>query len=482
MSPQLKRACMALAVALIATNLEAQRTVKLPERPAPQPARPFKYPAFTVDSLPNGLRFAIIENHELPLVATRVMFEGSGPLGLWFVDAPGKEGAWGLLLMSLADGTPTRTGSQIRDEIADLGIDFTTTSAGSFVPPWFRAPKSTWRPALNLFGDLLMNATVPADAFTRVQANAVVNDERAPPITTANRLMFAALYGQTSAYSRFATAATIRGLNREDLLAAKRAYMGPQNATIVIAGDISRAEARKAVQETFGNWQRSEKTVEPVARATALQTPTTIYLKDAPGMRVAQIVTGQVVPGRENPDAAAISALGAMLGSAAASAGSRVYRAFRTERGLAYSPAVELFARPVPETAPLSGRLTVADTAVDVAVQTYLRVIRELKETKPVTESELEFSRQNLVSRLPMTIETLENITNVTFNTIRDRLTPGYLNDWAQRIAGLSIPEVQAAAAKYLDPDHTAVVVIGDRSKIEERLRATGIPVVIIDK
>jgi zinc protease len=65
---------------------------------------------------------------------------------------------------------------------------------------------------------------------------------------------------------------------------------------------------------------------------------------------------------------------------------------------------------------------------------------------------------------------------------MRDRLPPNYLNTWVNRINSLTLPAVQAAAAKYLDPDHMVIVVMGDRAKIEPALRATGLPVVIVDK
>jgi predicted Zn-dependent peptidase len=63
---------------------------------------------------------------------------------------------------------------------------------------------------------------------------------------------------------------------------------------------------------------------------------------------------------------------------------------------------------------------------------------------------------------------------------LRDRLPPTYLNDWIKRVNALTLPAVQAAATKYLDPEHMPIIVIGERAKIEAALRATGIPVVVV--
>jgi predicted Zn-dependent peptidase len=54
------------------------------------------------------------------------------------------------------------------------------------------------------------------------------------------------------------------------------------------------------------------------------------------------------------------------------------------------------------------------------------------------------------------------------------------MNTRVERIGSVTLPEVQAAAAKYLDSDHLAIVIIADRAKVEAALKATGIPVVIV--
>ena len=158
------------AMLLVAGSLGAQRApVKLPPRPEPRPPKAFVYPNVTMDSLPNGLRFIVVENHELPLVVVRMAIAGAGPGGVWYTDPPGKPGAFAMLMASLREGTTMRSATQIRDELAELGVDMFLPAAIAFTPPWFRAPKSRWMPALDLVADMVQNATVPADGFERAQ-------------------------------------------------------------------------------------------------------------------------------------------------------------------------------------------------------------------------------------------------------------------------------------------------------------------------
>lgn len=465
-----------------ATTAGAQRApVKLPPRPEAPPAKALAYPKVTFDSLANGLRFAIVENHELPLVVVQTVVAGSGPMGVSFIDAPGKAGAWGLMLTTLREGTTLRSAAQISDEVADLGTDMRFTNTIAFSTPMFRAARSTWEASLNILADVLINPTFPEAGVTRLQTALAGTLDRLPVATIANRTLYASIYGTESPYNQFATAASLRSVTRDDVVAIHQKYLRPQNLMMVIVGDVSVAEARAAVTKEFGQWQRGGTTITPIVPpAPATPAATTIYLKDSPGLAQSLVVAGQTLPGRDHADAAAIETLASVLGDFSVSAGSRVYNAFRIERGLSYSARVELGSRPVPETVPLVATFAVAPAVTDTAISVLLRVFRELRQEKPATASELDFSKRNLIGRLPGDIERLDLLASSIALTMRDRLPGDYTSRWIGRINAVTLADVQSAASRYLDPDHMAIVVVADRSKVETALRATGIPVVIV--
>jgi predicted Zn-dependent peptidase len=408
--------------------------------------------------------------------------DGTGPLGISFLDTPGKQGAWGLMLFTLREGTTTRSSVQITDEAADLGTEMRFTSSVAYLAPAFRSARSTWKPSLDLLADVMMNPTFPQAGISRVQNTLAGTIERLPPVSLAQRVLYANLYGAESPNNQFATGASIRALTRDDVVAMQQAYLRPQNTMIVVSGDVTVPEARAALAASFGNWQRGGTTITPLIPKALPPAPTTIYLKDNPGAVQSMVVAAQVLPGRDNPDAASIEALASVLGDFSVSSGSRVYTAFRSERGLSYSPRVELATRPIGETAPLVAAFQAPAGVTDTAVMTLLRVYRELHEDKPATASELEFAKRNLIGRLPADNERVDLLASNVLLTMRDRLPRNYLNTWIGRINSLTLPVVQTAAAKYLDPDHMVIVVMGDRARIEAALRATGIPVVIVDK
>jgi zinc protease len=472
---------VALVVAAAAT-VQAQRApVKLPPKPVAPPAKTFVYPTFTVDSLPNGLRFAVVENHELPLVVVQTTFAGVGPVGSSFLDTPDKAGAFGLMLTMLREGTTTRSPTQVLDEALDLGTDLRLPGPLAFTPPWFRAARSTWKPSLALLADVMIHPAFPEASVERLKTMLATGYDRLPPISIANRLLYSQLYGGQGPYAHFATAATVGSVTYADLVDMRQKYLRPQNTLVVVGGDVTPAEVRAAMMSAFGGWARGGVTVgltTPAAPSTPA--PTTIYLKDSPGLPQSMILGGVLVPGRDVADAATIDAMASLLGDLRASAGSRIYNAFRIERGLSYSPVVQLAARPVPEKAPLVAIAPVVPAVTDTAVMMLVQVFRELRQEKPATASELDFSKRSLLGRLPGSMEKIDSVASTVLASIRDRLPANYLNDWVKRIDTMSLPAVQAAAAKYLDADHMTIVVVGDRAKIEAPLRATGIPVVIV--
>lgn len=450
---------------------------KVPARPTPGPAAVFVFPKIVTQTLPNGLLLAIVENHELPIVAVRFGFRGGT-----FLDAPGKEGGWTLMLNSLREGTTSRTGPAIAERAADFGTPIVWSPAAPLLgAPSFTTVRSAFPPLIELVADMLVNPTLPADAVRRLQTAQAAGAARPSQGTLAARTFAAQLYGADHQYARFSTDSSVRSLSRDDLVKLQTTYLRPQNTVVVVAGDITVPEARAAVEKAFSSWERGGTTIESAIPAPpAYVAPTTIFLRDQPNAPLSLIIGGQVVPSRGTAGVAPIEAVDAILGGA--SGGSRMFQAFRVDRGLSYSPSMSIDWRPEPQIATWRGIATVAPAKTDSAVMEWLRVLRDAHGDRPLTTTELEFSRKNLVGALPANLETVVQIANSTLMVLQARLPESFYNDHVRRMNSLTLTEVQAAAAKYLDPDHTVIVVVGDRAKIEAPLRATGIPVVIVDR
>jgi zinc protease len=459
------------------SDVWAQSTAVVPPRPTPGPQKPFQFPKIVTQTLPNGLRMAVIENHELPLVAVRFGFLGGS-----FLDAPGKEGGWELMINALREGTTMRSGSNIAEAFADLGTSFDWGAPPASGAPTFTTVTSAWQPALKVVAEILMYPSFPADAVNRLQTAQANAASRPRPEQLPLRIVSAALYGRDHPHTRamLVTDSSVRALTHEDIVGLYASYIRPQNTVIVIAGDVTPAAARAAVEKAFAGWQRTEKIVTSKALPPTTQpAPATIYLRDFPGAAQTVLMTGVMVPSRASADGAALEVVNSILGGA--SAGSRLYDALRTNHGLSYS-APSLFQwRPEPQSATWIITPTVPTAKTDTAVTEIVRVLRELHGDRPITEAELEFSRRNLTVNLPNQLETVESQASNALMLLKNGLPLTFNTEYVARINALTLSDVQAAASKYIDPDHLIIAVVGDRAKLEAPLRATGIPVVIIE-
>jgi zinc protease len=460
-----------LATILSSPRLVTAQVPVVPPRPTPGLVKPIVFPKINVQTLPNGMRLAVIENHTLPIVTVNV-----GLLGGPFLDPPGKEGAWALMLNALREGTTSRSASEIADAAADIGTSFSWGPTAASANPGFTTIKSAWQPALMLVADMLMNPTFPPDAVARVQAAQVVG-ARPTQGSLPGRVATAELFGSNHLYARILTDSSLRRVTRDDLTALQSAYLRPQNAVIVIAGDVTAAQARAAVDGAFSSWKNTGSSIESRYLAPTISpSATTIYLRDFPGAPQSQIASAEVIPSRVSKDAPTIAMIDAIVGSARD--GSRMWDALRGSHGLSYSPRSAITWRPPPQEGTWGQYAAVPAGKTDSAVVELYRVLRETHGSRPITATELDFARRTLVWNLSSRMETVP--AGTALEVMVARLPTTYFTDYAARLNSMTLAEVQAAATKYIDPDHLVLVVVGDRAKIEAPLRATGIPVVIV--
>jgi predicted Zn-dependent peptidase len=121
--------------------------------------------------------------------------------------------------------------------------------------------------------------------------------------------------------------------------------------------------------------------------------------------------------------------------------------------------------------------------AVESALSEWFNVLRGLRGAEPVTPAVLDAAQQSRVGALPVKIDGPDSVATRLVEIVRDGLPLDYFNRYAAGVSATTPASVAAAAKKYIDLDHLAIVVTGDRRIIEPALRAAKIaPVVIVDQ
>lgn len=435
-----------------------------PGRPEPLPERPFKFPHIGTHTLANGLRVLVVEDHSLPLVAVRAVLPVDST-----EDPPGREGLYAVTVGAMREGTTTRTADQLAEAFAELGRTVTPTG--------FTALASSFGPGLELMSDMLQHPAFDSTGIERrkaLQAGAAARLAQAP-VTAPRQIFYAELYGPSDGYVRslHPTAASVGAITRADVAAFYARHFGPAGTTIVVAGDVSDADAVAAVARLFGGWHGAGATVaEGATRPSAHET--TIYLHDARSPQTYLYIGGRG-PARTEDDAVATDVMSAV-------AAARMQQTLRDKRSFMYSGTMGVIWQRPPRTAVLVGSTVVNAGKVDSALAEWMSLLRGLSAGAPTTPTELDAARRLRVGSLPAHMDGPDSLASRLVDLARDELPIDHFDRYVASVEGVSAGDLTAAASKYLDMNHLIIVVSGDRTLLEPALRAANLgPVVVVD-
>ena len=452
--------------------LLAAQAPTVPPRPTPGPAPSPRFPTLVLDTLPNGMRITVVEDHELPLVTVRIGVTTGN-----FEEPAGKEGLFILMGQALREGTTTRTPAQIADAAADLGVAITFDVPYTY--PRFTAVRSSWEAALYIAADEVMHPAFPAEAVARLKGGQLNSIARPQQDTRASQLLYRTIFGDDNASGRMPTEASIQSLTREDVVGFHQRFVRPQNAYIVVAGDVTRREAKAAVLRAFGSWERGGTTVAVLPRTVMPYTgATTVFLLHDP-TSTATVAAGELLPDRASAAGTALEVIGPTIGTLQLAG--RLYHAFREERGLSYAPSAAPNWRLSPQPGYWTFNIrTVPVAKADTAVTELVRLIRELNSTRPLTQEELDFGKRNRTGGLLRHTETTETLAAAAFDIMRLRMPGDFFATLPNRLNAVTLEEARGVTAKMFDAAHMPIIVVGDTTVLGPSIRATGIPVVVV--
>jgi predicted Zn-dependent peptidase len=432
----------------------------------PQPA--LRVPAIEMRRLDNGIRVAVLENHQLPIVDVRAIIEAPGAL----LDPAGKDGLSALTLRMLSEGTTTRSADALASAYADLGNGVSPTGFFTITPNVDRS--------LVLMADQLIHPVFPQSSLDRVKANtiAALKREQDDPDYLAGRVFDNTVYGVGHPWARTATPRSVAAITRSDLLMFHQTYIAPRNVTFVVSGDITPDAAVAALQKAFGAWHTIGKNGDLLAPPPKGPGPTTIYLYDRPSSAQSVIVAGQLGPRREPAVFFPLQLGNTVLGGAF---NSRLNLDLRERHGYTYGASSEFAFRRLPQVGTFEASADVATPKTDSALVLLMADLRSIRAARPVTDTELAFAKSSEIRSLPRAFATVEDIAQAAAHLLEERLPFDYYSTLTANYERVTLAETRSALAAHLDPSHLAIVVVGDRKAIEPRLRAAGIaPVVVV--
>ena len=450
---------------LMASGEGADRSA-LPEVTSPPDA---VFPSVEKTTLKNGLTVWLSQRDAVPVVNMRMMFDAG-----YASDQFATPGTANLAMSMMDEGTKTRSALEISEELAMLGGSIGTFSNLDFSSVQLSALKSELDPSLDIFADVILNPSFPEADFDRLKQQTLIGiqREKVTPVQMALRTFPELLYGSDHAYglplTGSGTEAAVGALTRDDLAEFHKTWIKPNNATLIVVGDISMEELEPKLNNMFSKWKKGKvptKNIDEVPHKTA----SSVYIMDRPGSQQSIIFAGHVAPPKANPNEIAIETRNTILGG---SFTSRVNMNLREDKGWAYGAFTLMLdargQRPF---------ITYAPVQTDKTKESMMEIQKELEMIlgdMPATSDEVEKAQKNQTLTLAGQWETGGAVMGSIAEMVQFGLPDDHFATYTDRVRSLNTTQVNQAASEVLRPENLVWVVVGDREQIEAGIRELG--------
>jgi predicted Zn-dependent peptidase len=449
------------AVALVA-GVAAQQGPDRAKPPALGPAPSLTLPPIVKRTLTNGLPVWIVEMHKVPLVDVTLLVKSGAS-----ADPAGKIGVANVTADMLDEGAGMRSALDIADAIAFLGGSLGTGNDWDSSIVRLHLPVANLDEGLSVMSDVALRPTFAPAEFDRVKKTRLTGIlQGRDNASTLAALAFAkVLYGDAHRYGApiGGTEASVTAMTAADVKAFHAKVYQPANAQLIVVGDVTAASILPKLEQQFGTWKNTGPVPKVTLPPPPPAAPRMIYLVDKPGAAQSQIRIGQVGVARSTPDYFTLDVVNTILGG---SFTSRLNQNLREVHGYAYGASSSFSMRRS------AGPFTAAaGVQTDKTTESLREFFTELSNIQELPAADLERGKNYEALGFPQGFETLSGMASqLTTLGVYD-LPATYFNDYVPMIQAVTLTTAEAAARKYIVPDKFAIVVVGDLSKIEKRIR-----------
>jgi zinc protease len=440
---------------------------KLPSPGTPPQAQ---FPDIERAELSNGLKLVLAQRHSVPVVDLRLLVDAG-----YAADGPAAAGAASLAMNMLDEGTKMRTSLQISEQLQMLGSSLDAGAQLDVCTVNLNTLKEKLDPSLELLADVVLNPSFPEQEFKRIQQETLarIQREKVMPVAMALRVFPGLLYGRDHAYgcplTGSGTEKSVSAMTREQLANFHKTWFKPNNATLVITGDITLAEIQPRLEKLFKNWKSGEVPVKNIAEVADKPKPE-VYIVDRPGSQQSIIFAGFLTLPRANPYEEPIQLMNNILGGDFTS---RVNMNLREGKHWSYG-ATSIIVDAKGQRMYIVLSSVQGDKTSD-SMREIRNELQSIAGDKPPTAEEFTKTQSNVVLGLPGSWETIGQVAGSVEQIVQYGLPDTYFKEYPAKIQQMKTEAVQDAAKRVIKPNSLVWVIVGDRVKIEEPIKALGL-------
>jgi len=455
-----------IAVFFISLTTIAQ--IDRTKQPKPGPAPTINLGTPNTFTLKNGLKVMVVENHKLPTVSATLL-----------IDNPPKSygdkvGISGFVGGMLGTGSTNISKEKFDKEVDYLGasISFGSTNANaSSLAKYF--PR-----VLELMADAAFNPVFKQAEFDKQMKQSLsgIKNSQKSVTAIARRVESALGYGKNHPSGEFTTEATLKNIKLQDIKDNYDTYFKPNNAYLVIIGDVNYKEIKKKVTTLFSNW---EKGTIPTSKMPVVKNVehTEINFIDMPNAVQSEIsILNSIKLNLKDKDYFSVLLANYILGGGGTA---RLYKNLREDKGYTYGA----YSRVGTSKFDTRFRATAAvrNMVTDSAVVEILKEINIIR-FQSVTADELKTAKASYTGSFVRALERSSTIANYAVNIELLGLDKDFYKNYLKNLNAVTIKDVQNAAYKYFKGDKARIVITGKGIDVLKNLEKLNFKINYFDK
>jgi zinc protease len=461
-----RRIALALALsfgfAFAAASVVAQPYATPPPPAAP---RPLTIAAPSEMKLDNGLRVIVARREGVPLVgAELVALTGAE------ADPPRLAGLASLSASLMTQGTRRHSAPQLAAAAEALGGSLDSAAGWNHALVSITVTTPKLDAALALVAEVAREPVFANDEIERVRTQSLdgLKVAYANPATLASIVAQRLAYGP-GAYGHPAsgTPDSLPRIVRADLVAAHRQAFRPDNAVLILAGDIDGAAGLALARRHFGSWAAPATPLAATPRAAADPSSPAAAIVDMTSSGQAGVVLALALPDRSDAERTAGAVLNAVLGGGYSS---RLNQEIRIKRGLSYGVASGIEGRREAALLRVSVQ-TKHESAAEVVSLMQAEIDRLM--TQPVGVEELAARKSTLIGNFSRSVETTAGLADAIRALVVANRPAAELKTRIEAIEAVGAAEVQRYAAAQLGTSHRRIAVAGEAGGFGKALLAS---------
>lgn len=431
-----------------------------PPQPPISSGRPFEK---GVENDINGIRTIVMHDSRLPLVSwSLTMRRGSHS------DPQGKKGLAELTTDLVGRGAAGMAFPQWAEDLESRGISLSVSDGGDITRISGSCTTDQLGHAVLRCNQLLTQPNLDKQEFEKLKAQSIsgLMVDLETPEDVADREIATIVYGD-SVFGRHPTPASLGSITHDNVKAFFQAAYRPEDAILVIAGDITLERSKEVAEKLLSGWKPQGQQL-PAVDYSKLDYDRELVVIDHPGAKQAAVRMGMPTYSIQSEDKFAGAVANRIL---TGGIDSRLQKYVRAEKGLAYS-TYGVFSPSRQAGEFNGGTATAIETAVD-AVQAMFHVIDKMRQ-EHVTEQELKSAQTRVAGGMLMQLQTIAQQAQYRVDGILNGYPIDYYDKYPERIAQITAEQVREVMQKYIDTQKLSVLIVAPASAVSEKMKQIG--------